>query len=61
MVKSRKVRSHILLCLEGDKLGSVIICISYQLTRHHRSFLKNFTRLHLVAQIFYLRLRAGSN
>jgi hypothetical protein len=42
-------------CLEGDKLGNVIICISYQLSRKNGSFLQNFTRLHLVTRTFYFR------
>jgi hypothetical protein len=42
-------------CLKGDKLGKVIICIAYQFTLKNRSFLQNFTRLHLVTRTFYFR------
>lgn len=45
-------------CLKGDKLGNVLICISYLLTLKNRSFLQNFTRLHLVTRTFYFRLIA---
>lgn len=43
-------------CLEGDKLGKVLICISYQFRRKNQSFLQNFTRLHLMTRTFYFRL-----
>jgi hypothetical protein len=38
--------------IEGEKLGKVIICISYQFRRKNGSFLQNFTRLHLMIRTF---------
>lgn len=48
-------------CLKGNKLGNVIICISYQLRLNKGLFLLNFTRLPLVARTFYLRPKVRHN